>query len=115
MITEKMLVRKVSAYVFDEPIESATRWIPELRQAHKPDIMIVLSHIGIARDRELAARVAGIDLIIGGHSHTVLEQGERVGGTLIVQTGAHARCLGKVVVQPGKDGTMTYHATLEAL
>lgn len=39
------------------------------RQAHT---IIVLSHLGLSRDREVAARVDGITAIVGGHSHTLL-------------------------------------------
>ena len=63
MITERMLARKVSAYVFDEPIATAARLVPALR--HECDVLVCLSHIGLARDRELAQRVPGIDVIIG--------------------------------------------------
>src|SRR5688572_17111827 len=85
MITEKMLVRKVSAYVFDDPIRTAGALVPGLRP--ECDLLVCLSHIGIGRDRELAASVNGIDLIIGGHSHVTLPQGELVGDTLIAQAG----------------------------
>lgn len=37
--------------------------------------VVVLGHMGLSRDRELAARVDGIDVIVGGHSHTLLGNG----------------------------------------
>ena len=43
------------------------------------DRIIVLSHLGYEHDLALAAKVAGIDLIVGGHSHTVLGNGEIAG------------------------------------
>jgi 5'-nucleotidase/UDP-sugar diphosphatase len=36
------------------------------------DKIVVLSHIGLDEDRKLAAKVSKVDLIVGGHSHTVL-------------------------------------------
>ena len=45
---------------------------------------------------ELAESVKGIDLIIDGHSHTVLEQGLTVSDTLIVSTGEYGKNLGVV-------------------
>jgi 2',3'-cyclic-nucleotide 2'-phosphodiesterase (5'-nucleotidase family) len=97
MITERMLARKVSSYVFDDPVATAVALVPTLRS--ECDLLICLSHIGLAKDRELATRVPGIDLIIGGHTHAVLETGERVGETLIVQAGWWGHYLGTVTVE----------------
>ncbi len=112
MITEKMLVRRVSAYVFEDPIRTAESLVPLLRP--DCDLLVCLSHIGIARDRELAARIDGIDLIIGGHSHVTLPEGERVGDTLITQAGWRGRSLGKVTVSIQK-GRPVLSANIEPL
>jgi 2',3'-cyclic-nucleotide 2'-phosphodiesterase (5'-nucleotidase family) len=112
MITERMLVRKVSAYVFDDPIETAARMVPGLRP--HCDLLVCLTHIGLGKDRELAARVAGIDLIIGGHTHALLEQGERVGDTLLVQAGAHGRFFGAVQARI-EEGVRHLTAKIESL
>ncbi len=72
------------------------------------DIIIVLSHVGITGDKKLAASVAGIDVIVGGHSHVLLAndnpeavgpcplviQGPDGGQTLIVTAGYWGRYLG---------------------
>ncbi len=57
---------------------------------------MVLSHMGVKKDRELAAACPEVDVIIGGHSHTTLPQGEEVNGVLIAQTGEYAVHLGRV-------------------
>jgi 2',3'-cyclic-nucleotide 2'-phosphodiesterase (5'-nucleotidase family) len=114
MITERMLERKLSAYVFDDPLETAARLVPWLHSQYAPDLLIALTHIGIQQDRLLAERVPGIDLVIGGHTHVVLDQGERVGDSLIVQAGSHARYVGKVVVERKKPRPLLT-ASLEAL
>jgi 2',3'-cyclic-nucleotide 2'-phosphodiesterase (5'-nucleotidase family) len=98
MITARMLVRRVSAYVFDDPIETARILVPRLRAQLRPDLLVALTHIGIAQDRRLAQEVPEIDLIIGGHTHVTLDQGERVGSTLIAQAGSHGRLIGRVEV-----------------
>ncbi|NJN14602.1 MAG: bifunctional metallophosphatase/5'-nucleotidase [Planctomycetes bacterium] len=51
------------------------------------DLHILITHLGRDTDRAIAAAVPGIDLILGGHSHTAIV--ERVGSTLILQT--HSR------------------------
>lgn len=64
------------------------------RNQKQYDICILLSHCGIDRDREIAERVEGIDIIIGGHSHTLMDKEETVGETVIHQSGNYGEYLG---------------------
>jgi len=62
------------------------------------DLTILLTHIGFESDKELAAMLRpewGVDMIIGGHSHTVLEQPEEVNGILITQAGTGTNQVGR--------------------
>jgi 2',3'-cyclic-nucleotide 2'-phosphodiesterase (5'-nucleotidase family) len=59
-------------------------------------LIVVLSHLGLEDDRRLAAAVPGINLIVGGHSHDQLPQGEEENGVLIVQAGEYGEALGRV-------------------
>jgi 2',3'-cyclic-nucleotide 2'-phosphodiesterase (5'-nucleotidase family) len=97
MITERMLVRKVSAYVFDDPLYTADHLAPALRPGF--DVLVSLSHIGLTRDRELAARRPEIDLIVGGHTHALLESGEKIGRTTIVQAGWFGKYFGTTKIE----------------
>jgi 2',3'-cyclic-nucleotide 2'-phosphodiesterase (5'-nucleotidase family) len=63
------------------------------------EMLVVLSHIGLSLDRELAARVPRIDLILGGHSHDTLAQPEYVGGVPIVHAGPYGRFVSRSVLQ----------------
>lgn len=62
-----------------DPIEMAQQMVHELKQ-QKCDVIICLSHLGYeynsdkVSDRILAKKTKGIDLIIGGHTHTFLEK-----------------------------------------
>jgi 5'-nucleotidase / UDP-sugar diphosphatase len=58
------------------------------------DLLIALTHQGVKEDSILAANVQGLDVIIGGHSHTRLRHPMRVNGVLIVQTGSNCENLG---------------------
>ncbi len=62
------------------------------------DIIIALNHQGIERDIELAEMNLGVDIIIGAHSHTELEEPQVINNTLIVQTGCFAKNLGHLTV-----------------
>ncbi len=58
--------------------------------------VILLSHLGARDDQELAARVPGLDLILGGHSHTELYPPVMVGRTIVAQAGDRGRFLGRL-------------------
>jgi 2',3'-cyclic-nucleotide 2'-phosphodiesterase (5'-nucleotidase family) len=61
------------------------------------DAVIVLSHLGLPDDRKLAEQVQGlIPLIVGGHTHNLLPEGERVGDVTLAQAGQYAEHLGRV-------------------
>ncbi len=57
--------------VFNDAIESARRQVDALT-ALGINKIILLSHLGYIQDKVLASKVAGIDIIVGGHSHSLL-------------------------------------------
>ncbi|MDD2453596.1 MAG: bifunctional UDP-sugar hydrolase/5'-nucleotidase [Synergistaceae bacterium] len=82
-----------------QDLASEAERMVSLLQEKKCDIIVLLSHCGADVDREIARSVKGIHAILGGHSHTLMEQGEFVeepGGwvTLIGQAGSYARYVG---------------------
>lgn len=95
-------------------VEDAVTPIVAELNAKGIDRIILVTHIGLSRDREVARRVAGIDVIVGGHSHTLLSNASGAAGAggpypvvergptgdpvLIVQTGAFGRFLGRIDV-----------------
>jgi 5'-nucleotidase/UDP-sugar diphosphatase len=103
-LTQIVAVGPNAGVAVADPVPIAERLVPELRR--QADIVICISHIGLEDDRELARRVPGIDLIIGGHSHTRLERPVLVRnatpngyyGTVIAQAGYRGQFLGRVVL-----------------
>ncbi len=63
-------------------------------RAKGASIVVVLSHDGLDADRELARNVRGIDIIVGGHSHTAIRDPVIESGTVIVQAGSNGIYLG---------------------
>lgn len=62
------------------------------------DCTVLLTHIGFEEDKQLAMQLdpsLGVDIIIGGHSHTYLEQPEEVNGILIAQAGTGTDQIGR--------------------
>ncbi|NCB32978.1 MAG: bifunctional metallophosphatase/5'-nucleotidase [Erysipelotrichia bacterium] len=75
------------------------------QQKGRYDVSILLSHAGWHTDdernsdRRIAMTVEGLDIILGGHSHVLMDSAERVGRTWIHQSGSHAEYLGKVTLR----------------
>jgi len=63
----------------EDPVEAAKRVVAEL-EGQGINKIIALTHIGYNEDQKLATAVAGIDIIIGGHSHTLLGDMEGAAG-----------------------------------
>ncbi|MBO4756850.1 MAG: metallophosphatase [Bacteroidales bacterium] len=49
------------------------KWADYLRNEKKCDLVIVLSHIGYEEDLDLVKDIRGVDIVIGGHSHTFVK------------------------------------------
>jgi 2',3'-cyclic-nucleotide 2'-phosphodiesterase (5'-nucleotidase family) len=86
-----------------DPVRGAAREAVARLREQGVHLVVVLSHLGLEEDEKLAAAVPGIDVIIGGHSHTYLRDWKKVGSTVIVQSGARFDTLGylKVAARPG--------------
>ncbi len=78
---------------FRDPCETAKQLIPQIRAAGAQTI-IALTHLSLAQDKALARCAPGIDVIIGGHEHTLLQSAS--GGTPIFKMTADARELGRI-------------------
>lgn len=89
---------------FLTPQQSANEMIPKMKK-DGADVIVVLSHLGIDEDVELAAKVKGIDVIVGGHSHTLMKKPVKVDNTLITQAGSFGRNFGKMQLEVEKDGS----------
>ena len=74
------------------------RVVRALQREKKADLTVLLSHLGIMDDRVLAEKIPpewGIDLLIGGHSHTLIQEPEIVNGIPIVQAGSGSAQIGR--------------------
>ncbi|HOO98536.1 MAG TPA: bifunctional UDP-sugar hydrolase/5'-nucleotidase [Bacteroidales bacterium] len=74
---------KIKGFSFSSPFETARDF---LYLKNESDIFIALTHLGFSNDVKLAESMPeGIDLIIGGHSHTRVENEQVHNGILITQ------------------------------
>jgi 5'-nucleotidase len=90
---------------FSDPIVAAKKTVDILKNKEQCDIIICLSHLGFTAefegdltDRDLAENVSGIDFIIGGHTHLLLEEPVIVNNTKIIHAGKNGIYVGKIVV-----------------
>jgi 5'-nucleotidase len=96
------------AVTFADAVETAREMVKLLRETEKVDVVIALSHGGVEKDEngrytkgddvKLAREAPGIDVVIGGHSHTALPEAIIVGGTPVVQAGKQGENLGELVI-----------------
>ena len=77
---------------FRSATEAAASYVDQLREQH--DMVILLSHLG--KDDRLAREVKGIDLIIGGHSHSPFPKPLKRQGVLIVNAGYGGQYVGQM-------------------
>ncbi len=83
------------------------------------DVVVFLSHLGVARDRELAKQLAAkpklkLDLLLGGHSHTLFRQPEQIGGCQLSHIGSHSRGYGEWLYEK-RQWRFAFHGTSEAM
>ncbi|WP_445429046.1 bifunctional metallophosphatase/5'-nucleotidase [Alishewanella sp. HL-SH05] len=117
----RAMVPDTGALVFADEVASAQQTVDFLQQQGVKHI-VALTHLGHQRDRTLAAKVNGIDVIVGGHSHTLLgdfrqwslgqqapyaEQIRNADGkaiTCVVQAGQFAQAVGALTVSFDRQG-----------
>lgn len=111
---QAVAMKNQQGFKFLEPLEVATRTVAALRK--QADVVILLSHSGYDADLALAKQVTGIDVIVGGHSHTKLEHPvEVVNGawkTLVVQDFQWGEYLGRLDLQVENGHVVSYEGKL---
>ena len=98
-----------SPLTFGDMIETSREMVKVLRDEEKVDLVICLSHSGLREDKKrsedeiLAKEVPGIDIIISGHSHTVVPEPILINDTIIVQAGEYGKYIGVMDFTVGDD------------
>jgi 5'-nucleotidase len=91
---------------FLDPVANAQKMVDVLKNKEQCDIIICLSHLGIdaefagdMTDRDIAEQASGIDFIIGGHTHKLLEEPVIVNDTKIMQARKNGGFVGKIMIR----------------
>jgi 5'-nucleotidase len=86
-----------------DPIAAAGQHLPALKREGAA-VIVAVTHLAFATDRELVERYPEIDLVIGGHEHFVITATEN--RTLISKSGSDARNVSRIDVNKQPGGTV---------
>lgn len=101
--------------IFTDPVQAVQGEVDKLT-AEGVNKIIVLSHSGYGVDQKVAAETTGVDVIVGGHSNTLLSNSNEnaegpyptmIGSTAIVSAYAYGKFLGELNVTFDDDGNIT--------
>ncbi len=93
---------------FADPVDTSKQMVDILKNKEKVDLIICLSHSGTSltpkksEDEALARKVPEIDIIISGHTHTILPKPIIIGKTIIVSSGCYGEYLGMLKINYSK-------------
>ena len=87
---------------FRNPCDTAKQMVSEIHD-HGAKVVVALTHLSMREDKEVA-RCADVDVIIGGHEHTLLESS--AGGAPIFKMTSDARELGRIDLNILSDGSL---------
>jgi 5'-nucleotidase/UDP-sugar diphosphatase len=76
------------------------------------DLIIALTHQGVDEDSILAVRTRGLDIIVGGHSHTRLTTPKYINNVIICQAGTRVENLGELEVTVENGNVTSYTGKL---
>lgn len=90
-----------------EPVESTLKKVIPLMKKDA-DFLVLISHMGLDRTRDLLARVKDFDIVVIGHGKPMLKKTEKVGKTLLLATGGLGQYLGRIDMELSPSGGMEY-------
>lgn len=71
----RVVDKKIAAeFTYQNPVDVVNEYADFLKNEKNCDLVICLSHLGYSEDKELASAVSNVDMIVGGHSHTLLHK-----------------------------------------
>lgn len=79
-------------------VASVSQVLPQLLEEVRPkcDILVLLSHLGIQADKEIALNYPEINLILGSHTHHLFETGKKINEVPLSAAGKFGRYIGEV-------------------
>ncbi len=109
------LKENIDGLEFPPPAQVIVNSVEQLKNT--ADIIVLLSHRGLEEDKELASRINGVDLILGGHSHIPVRKAIIKNNILISQPGCHFKYAGRIALYYSwsEDKVLTYRESMTPL
>lgn len=87
--------------LLDWDVQEPSRIIAELVHKLRSEvhILVVISHMGLPFDKRLAEEMDGIDCILGGHTHHLIEEPLKINNTYLFATGKFGQYVGQVEIE----------------
>ena len=90
-----------------EPVEPTLKKVIPLMKKDA-DFLVLISHMGMDRTRDLLVRVKDFDIAVIGHGKPLMKKTEKVGETLLLATGGLGQYLGRIDMELSPSGGMEY-------
>ncbi|NQI71556.1 metallophosphatase [Streptococcus suis] len=90
--------------LFEDPRQALRRLVDQVLAKDSQAHLVLLSHMGYDEDLALAQDFPEVNVILGGHTHTILKEPTQVGGVSICQAGQYGRFVGHLSLRCFSDG-----------
>ena len=80
---------------FNDPAEVASM-LAERATRSRDRVIVALTHLGHDEDKQLAEQVPALDVVVGGHSHTEVQEAALAGNAVVVQAKSYGEYLGRL-------------------
>ncbi|MBC8045044.1 MAG: bifunctional metallophosphatase/5'-nucleotidase [Rhizobacter sp.] len=88
-------IKNLDALPYDDVLPKI---ISEIKSLHQPDVIIVVSHIGLEEDKLLAEKYPEVMFFAGGHSHTAVKTPVKVRNSYVGQAGSRGQFIGEAML-----------------
>lgn len=90
--------------IFEDHKQALRRVVDQVLAKDPQAHLVLLSHLGYDEDVHLAKDFPELNVILGGHTHTILKQPSQIGGVSICQAGQYGRFVGHLSLRCFADG-----------
>ncbi|HEL1613938.1 TPA: bifunctional metallophosphatase/5'-nucleotidase [Streptococcus suis] len=90
--------------LFEDPRKALRRLVDQIMKANPQAHLVLLSHMGYDEDLALAKEFPEVNVILGGHTHTILREPTQLGSVSICQAGQYGRFVGHLSLRCFADG-----------
>ena len=91
-------------------IDGLREYVQQLRRDERPDLVVAVTHTGLALSRRLARDIPEFDVVLSGHTHERTTNVIREGNSLVVEAGSNGSFLGRMDVTLRPEGGIQHYS-----